>query len=324
MKHMVTVLLCLTLFLGLGCQTLQVKRMPMPAVPPSNGDQAKVESVPGLPFYVKKAACLHTVVWLEPVYTLTLELVTTPTSGTAKPTTVSLGSAILSLTQLKAAQNLFHSLNSDSPTIQDVMKAWIPVAKQDGTPYTPTEFPASANRILISNTSEPQMYVDYSQTYYINAKRPLAGSVKLDNKLASDGTLTEVSAEMEDKTIQAIATGIKDIASAVGTAAKSEVVPSTVQHVKLSVASAGFKHTISKFEPLKGLPCDAGGSDLTAPYRYSRSEVTAASDTKKPDTKGSKITVSGEIVLPEPKPSMDDSGKPTPAPASAETKKPPK
>ncbi len=163
-----------------------------------------------------------------------------------------------------------------------------------------------------------------SQPYYINAKRPVAGSVKLDNKLASDGTLTEVSAEIEDKTIEAIATGIKDITSAVGTAVKAEQVPSTVQHLKLSITTAGFKHTLSKFEPQTSLPCKAGGFEIEAPYRYSRTEVTAASDTKKPDTKGSKITVSGEVVLPEPKASTDSLEKPTAAPAPAATKKTPK
>jgi hypothetical protein len=325
MKQMITVLLGLELFC-LGCQTLQVKRAPVPPPPSSDAHQAKPENVPGLPFYVKKASCLHTVVWLEPVYILSLELVTTATTGAAKPTTAQLGSAILSLNELQAqpAQKLFHSLNEDSPTIQSVMKAWVPVATQDGTPYTPTGFPELANRILISNTSEPQIYVDYSQPYYINAKRPVAGSVKLDNKLASDGTLTEVSAEIEDKTIEAIATGIKDITSAVGTAVKAETLPSTVQQLKLSIATAGFKHTISKFEPQTGLPCNAGGADIQAPYKYSRTEVTAASDTKKSDAKGSKITVSGEIVLPEPKASGDAPEKPTPASAPAATKKIPK
>jgi hypothetical protein len=251
MKQSVSYLLGLAFFSCLGCQTLQVKRAPVPPPPAVNGHQVKAESVPGLPFYVKKAACLHTVVWFEPVYTLSLDLVTTPTSGASKPTTAQLGSTVLSLAQLQAspAQDLFHALNGDSPTIQSVMKAWVPVATQNGTPYTPTAFPTPDRLILISNISEPQTYVDYSQPYYINAKRPVAGSVKLDNKLASDGTLTEVSAEVEEKTIEAITTGIKDIVSAVGTAAKAEVVPNTVQHLKLSVATTGFKQHYRSSSP---------------------------------------------------------------------------
>lgn len=316
----------------IGCQTLQVKRAHAPATgggqqettgnQSSSGYQASTENVPGMPFYIKKAACVHTVVWLEPVYTLTLELTTTPAGGTPKPSTVQLGSVILSLKQLQAkpAQDFFHALNGDSPTIEDIMRAWVPVATQEGTPYTPTNFPDTSNRILISNTAEPQLYVDYSQPYYLNVTRPVAGSAKVDNKLASDGTLTEVSAEVEDKTIATIATGIKDIVSAVGTAVKS-VATETVQHVKLSVAIGGFKHTLSKLDPTPTLPCAAAEAEVSAPYVYSRSEVSAPTE-KKIDSKGSKISVSGEIVLPETKPA-DDSAKPKAPAAPAVPKKAP-
>jgi hypothetical protein len=148
--------------------------------------------------------------------------------------------------------------------------------------------------------------------------RPIAGTAKLDNKLASDGTLTEVSAEIEDKTIEAIATGIKDILTAVGTAAKSAG-PEPVQHVKLSVAVGGFKHTLSKLDATAGMPCAAQGNDVAAPYVYSRTEVGAPTE-KKADTKGSKISVSGEIILPEAKPA-DDSEKTKPPASPAAPKK---
>jgi hypothetical protein len=302
----------LTLLLS-GCQLMHVNRAHVPVVP--NAPE-KTDSVPGMPFYIKKAACLHSVVWFEPVYTLTLELTTTPAGANAKPTTAQLGSVVLSLTQLKAkpAQDLFHAMNGDSPTVQDVMKAWLPVATQDGTPYTPTNFPDATNRILIANTSEPQLYVDYSQPYYVNVTRPLAGSAKIDSKLASDGTLTEVSAEVEDKTIETIATGIKDLVTAVGTAAKGVDADKTVQRLKLSVTVGGFKHTLSKLDTGATMPCAAAGEDVAAPYKYSRSEVTSPAAEKKDDTKKSKISVSGEIVLPDTKPA-DDTEKPK-APAA--------
>jgi hypothetical protein len=289
-----------------GCQTLQVKRA---HVPTDAKDKQIADGVPGMPFYIKKAACAHSVVWFEPVYTLTLELTNTPVDAKAKPTTNQLGTAVLSLKQLqsKNAQDLFHAMNDDSPTINDVMKAWTKVATQEGTPYTPTNFPDASNRILVSNTSEPQLYVDYSQPYYLNVTRPVAGSAKIDNKLAGDGTLTEVSAEIEDKTIETIATGIKDIVTAVGTAAKS-LTPEPVQKLKLSVVVGGFKHTLSKLDPKAVMPCAAAGEDVAAPYTYSRTEISAPAE-KKADSKGSKISVTGEILLPEAKPA-DDSGKP--------------
>ena len=307
MKKIVSAALAALILFCTGCQTLQVKRAHAPAN--ANG-QLTTDSVPGMPFYIKKAACVHSVVWFEPVYTLTLELTTTPAGANAKPTTAQLGSVVLSLAQLKAnpAQNLFHAMNADSPTVESVMAAWIPVATQDGTPYTPTNFPDVPNRILVSNTSEPQVYVDYSQPYYLNVTRPVAGSAKIDNKLASDGTLTEVSAEIEDKTIETITTGIKDLVTAVGAAAKSVAGGETVQRVKLSVAVGGFKHTLSKLDTAATMPCAAAGNEVASPYVYSRSEVSAPAE-KKADAKGSKISVSGEIVLPEAKPA-DDSEKP--------------
>jgi hypothetical protein len=274
-----------------------------------------------MPFYVKKAACLHSVVWLEPVYTLTLELTNTPADPKAKATTAQLGSVILSLSQLQAkpTQDLFHAMNDDSPTIESVLKAWIPVATQAGTPYTPTTFPDATNRILIANTSEPQLYVDYSQPYYLNVTRPVAGSAKIDNKLANDGTLTEVSAEVEDKTIETIATGVKDLVTAVGSAAKAMTAES-VQKLKLSVTVSGVKHTLSKLDPTATMPCAAVGNDVAAPYVYSRTEVNAPAE-KKADAKGSKISVSGEIVLPEAKPA-DDAEKVKPPAPPAPPKKP--
>ncbi len=293
-----------------GCQTLQVKRAHVPAN--TNGQetaaktkgQETTESVPGMPFYIKKAACVHSAVWFEPVYTLTLELTNTPADAKAKPTTNQLGTAILSLKQLQSetAQDLFHALNDDSPTINDVMK--------------PTNFPDASNRILVSNTSEPRLYVDYSQPYYLNVTRPVAGSAKIDNKLASDGTLTEVSAEIEDKTIETIATGIKDIVTAVGTAAKS-LTPEPVQKLKLSVVVGGFKHTLSKLDPTAAMPCAAAKEDVAAPYTYTRTEVSAPAEKKAADSKGSKISVSGEIVLPEAKPADDTKEPKAPAAPAA-------
>jgi hypothetical protein len=297
-------IIALSLFTCIGCQTVQVRRAATPATAPPAQQTFKTEKVPGIPFYIKRAACLHTVTWLEPVYTLTLELVTTFGEQTQKTSILQLGSYVLSLSQLRDQQtkNLFHILNTVTPDKENVVKAWIAVGDSRQTPYTPNSFPEANDRILIANTNEPQVYVDYNQPYYLNAKRPVAGSVKIDEKLASDGTLTEVSVELEDKTIEAIATGIASITSAVGTAAKSEegeTAPN--QSMKLTVTTTGFKHSLSTFDLATLPPCAALGEVIAAPYKYSRVEVNSADDKKadaKSDAKGSKITLSGEIVLP--------------------------
>jgi hypothetical protein len=299
-----------------GCQTIQVKRAATSTAPSVTDQTGAVKSVPGIPFYVKKAACLHSVVWLEPVYSLTLEIIGSAPGTTAKPNSSQVGSTTLSLSQIQGPQAiaLFRALNKDEPEISDVMAAWVKLTAQDKVPYNATAFPPVGDRILISNTSEPQVYVDYSQPYYLNAKRPLAGTVKLDNKLASDGTLTEVSVEVEDKTIEAIGTAISDITTAVGSAIKSTA-PAPMKQMRLSISTGGFKHTKSKFEPSMGLPCSAGADDIAGQSSYSRVDIasTEKKSDAKTDAKGSKITLSGEIVLPEAKPSVPDTSKAAPA-----------
>lgn len=299
----VTGVLCLAVT---GCNTLQVKRAAAPAMPPAAGQSGRVEPVPGVPFYVKRAVCLQTVVWLEPVYTFALEKVTTPPEGKDKATSEPIGSTTLSLSQLQsgATQAFMRGLNSGSASEGAIDNAWKAVAGQVGAPYEPTGFPPAADRILISNSSDPQVYVDYSQPYYLNARRPVAGSTKLDTKLASDGTLTEASVEVTDTTIESFGTAVKSLSGAITPfAATRGVGTSSTTRAKLTITLGGFKHTLSKFDLSSGLPCAAAGPDISPPYRYTRVDVSAAAvkTDAKTDAKGSKISVSGEIVIPDAK-----------------------
>lgn len=49
----------------------------------SHNNEEQVESVKGVPFYIKRAGCKHHTSWLQPVYTLTLTTITsdTPSGG---------------------------------------------------------------------------------------------------------------------------------------------------------------------------------------------------------------------------------------------------
>jgi hypothetical protein len=58
----------------------------------------KADPVSGIPFYVRTGACRHEVAWLEPIYTLTLQSVTTQAG---KETVSSLGVAEFSLSQYR-------------------------------------------------------------------------------------------------------------------------------------------------------------------------------------------------------------------------------
>ena len=320
-----------------GCSTLQVKRAAAPTLPPSASQSGKTEEVAGVPFYVKKAVCLQTVVWLEPVYTLTLEMDSVPSESSGNPpgdsagkppgdgkppsagkvTSESIGSTSLSLSQYQSGvtQALMRAVNGGSSE-SEIRNEWRAVANQAGTPYEPTGFPPAGDRILISNSSDPQVYVDYSQPYYLNARRPLAGSSKLDTKLASDGTLTEASVEVTDTTIESIGTAVKSISGAVTpfAAARSTRSSGPTSQAKLTIAVGGFKHTLSRYDASSSLPCSVGAAEMSPPYRYTRADVSPAGGKAdaKADTKGSKISVSGEIVIPDAKPAAGDKKPDTP------------
>jgi hypothetical protein len=288
-----------------GCRTAQVTK----AKPP--GSSNKTDKLDGIPFYVKKAACKHEVVWLEPIYTLTLEEITTPEGANAKPQTTPRGAAVLSLSQYRedpAVQKFLKALSQVGAQFEDVLKAWDGITK---IPYTPTTFPEDTkNRVLVSNTNTPDIYVDYAETYYFNAKNPVAGSAKVDTKLASDGTLTEASVEIESKTLETLLGPINAAISAgLPLAAKAEGKPPAKQ-LKLTTEVSGFKHTFSRIDPSATFPCAVISADnMPSPANYSREGVAAGSGA---DKKGkNKIQISGEVILPDTaaKPT-DDKGNP--------------
>jgi hypothetical protein len=288
--------LLLILLVGLaGCRTAQVTKAKAPV------SANKTDKLDGIPFYIKKAACKHEVVWLEPIYTLTLDEITTPEGTNAKPQTTPRGAAVLSLSQYQedpAVQKFLKALSQVGAQFEDVLKAWDDITK---VPYTPTKFPEDAkNRVLVSNANTPDVYVDYAEIYYINAKNPVAGSAKVDTKLGSDGTLTEASVEIESKTLETLLGPINAaITAGLPLAAKAEVqVKAPLKQLKLTTEVSGFKHTFSRIDPSKSFPCPVISADsLPGPSNYSREGVATGSATDKKSK--NKIQISGEVVLPD-------------------------
>lgn len=284
-----------------GCRTVQVTKAKAPTSP------SKTDKIDGIPFYIKKAACKHEVVWLEPIYTLTLDEITTPPGADAKPQTTPRGAVVLSLSQYRedpAVLAFLKALSQVGAQFEDVLKKWNEITK---VPYTPTTFPDSPkDRVLVSNSNTPEIYVDYGETYYISAKHPLAGSAKVDTKLAGDGTLTEASVEIESKTLETLLGPVTAaISSGLPLAAKVEGKPAEKQ-LKLTTEVSGFKHTFSRIDPSASFPCSvvsAEGVPATMStaaaklFNYSRESVASGTAAEK---KGkNKIQVSGEVILPD-------------------------
>jgi hypothetical protein len=204
----------------------------------------------------------------------------------------------LSLSQYRedSVQKFLKTLSQVGVQFEDVLKAWDAITK---VPYTPTEFPSAKDRVLASNTNTATTYVDYAETYYINGKNPLAGSAKVDAKLAGDGTLTEASVEIESKTLETLLGPINAaITAGLPLAAKAEAEGKPTKQLKLTTEVSGYKHTFSRIDLAKTFPCPAIADSLPSPADYSRESVAAVGE--KADKKGkNKIQISGEVVLPD-------------------------
>src|SRR5581483_264222 len=124
----------------------------------------------GVPFFVKAAACKHEVARLEPYFVMTL--------------TTKMGDKVQSAETTTLSRTQFNS-----KTVLDLRSALASATPEQGGDIR-----------ALWDTVTPDVYVDYGVPYTLNVRTPLIGSAKADVKLADDGTLTEASAEKEDKT----------------------------------------------------------------------------------------------------------------------------
>lgn len=299
------------LFLLGSCQAIHITRVNV--LPKgSQGDVENAKELDGIPFYAKKLGCKHEVVWLEPVYTLTLEEVNLDASG-KEQVSANRGSGSLSLSQYRnETRGVFQALAVGN----DVLGPWRTLLS--GTqPHVPAGFPRGDDRILVSNLNSPTLYVDNSVQYFLNVHQPLAGSAKLSWKLAADGTLTEGTAEVEEKTLETVLSNVKDMVSSGITPTKQTLLTSSapLQQFKLTVTVSAYKHTLSQIDREGMTPCgvlppapstEPGTGFNIDQWTYAREYIAgSASDDKEEDDKP--IKVSGQIVLPKENEAAGDS-----------------
>lgn len=253
----------------------------------------------GVPFYVRTAVCRHEVTWLEPVYTLTLEAVS---SQGATQVVTNLGSAEFSLSSYSDRKNRadISSLKQAVESGQDPMGMWASIQTK-GT-YNPVAQadPQPGDIVLVSNVNKVETTVDYRDPYYFNAHRPLIGTAKADIKLATDGTMGEASAEVESKTLQSFLDllPIKQLVStAAGIKAAGGGAPLTY---RLQIESKAIKHTHYRYQALNasqaGPPCPALPAAAFSDPSYNREREDAAKPEKTSDKNA--VQVNGEIKLP--------------------------
>lgn len=255
----------------------------------------------GIPFYAKTGVCKQQTVWLEPQYIFTYEA--KAGNGTFGPV-----DKILNREQYLKVQNIFAVPRSpeDLKSIIFALPGPQTINESDAEQIKKEE--ASGNWIRVSNTGTVEAVVDYGNVFYLNSARPLAGSTQVSAKLAADGTLTDASAQVQDQTLQTIASTISSLVGSASTAAKILAYDAQQVEIKLTGKTKVYSHTHvqyveiknnEKLSPATPVNCKADnsgvldGSFMVAEVPDSAGTKPSASD------KENTVTISGSIVLPK-------------------------
>jgi len=262
------------------------------------------EKAAGIPFYVKVGVCRHEVVWIEPISTLNLQ---SATDVGGKEVVVDFGT--IHISRSKYANQNSCPVNKLKAAIEsgfDPVLIWNTLIHNNCT-YDPLaqDQPDKNDIVLVSNTNTLEPLVDYRQAYYFNAKHPLIGSAKVDAKLNADGTLSEGTAEVEEKTLQAFLDLVAAPFSA-GTStrvAAPKVPGAAATTYRLNVGSSAIMHTLYRYQwPVgdKTVTCTPQTPPEVTDGNYNRLRSLVTPETA---AKGAKNTVkiNGEVKLPDKK-----------------------
>jgi hypothetical protein len=312
-----------------GClSTVRLNRDPL-SLTDKNKRNTKVL---GVPFYVKVAKCKQETSWLQPVYTLTLkktsifslrdESTVKAHDANSRPTDSVVRfnvTKVLSLSQINSndVQNLKTLLSQ--PRAADLLQARVIDDAWKNISGIPDYQPLAANEdalvgsgdvFELSNASNAETVVDYSRLYYYNAPRPLIGTSQIDATFASDGTLTEASAQVQGQTLSTILSTILSVvspsalltnASNVGTFAAAALPPDAVQETfqyELTTVETGYIHTHARYVDF-ALPCPLDKGGVRKDFSLLIQSLRQAMD-KKND--GNTVKVKGTIDIPREEP----------------------
>jgi hypothetical protein len=280
----------------------------------SNSTNSKVE---GVPFYIKRGVCKQQTVWLEVLYVITFE----PNAG---------------FSVSGPLQKVLTRLQYMTPEVQGFLiaptvKDWysIGIASADAGPFNEGEGSVasikriqdeetSGNWLRVSNTGAIEAAVDYSITYYLNSSRPLAGSTQVNAKLATDGTLTEASAQVNDQTLATIASTISSLVGSAVSIAKLNIDVQSGKaksEGKASVKTKIYQHTHYQYSVDPGeikldgcLPEPAGVTGGSFTVSEVGDSTAKPSNTDKENT----VNFSGSVVLPKTTTTPAPTAPPTP------------
>jgi hypothetical protein len=253
----------------------------------------------GIPFYVKTGGCKREILRLEPYYILTL-------TTKAGDKVIRSESAVVSKLQfnLPAVRSFRDAMAGQSiPAGVSIDDLWNPVKLLQYEPHRPEMEIEVGNWFVISDTMTPYTYVDYEHPYTLNARRPIIGSASATTKLAEDGTLSEGTAQIEDKTLETVLGLVPAadlIKSAAGIHAMAALGPGNLSY-ELKIEQKGVKFTRLYRYPANHTAClrvaDAGVDPTDAKYDLVVEDV---GEEKKPSDENT-VKVNGSIQLPKSK-----------------------
>jgi hypothetical protein len=160
----------------------------------------------------------------------------------------------------------------------------------------------STNSFVASDSITAYAYVDYQNPYTLNVLRPIVGSASATTKLATDGTLSEGTAQIEDKTLSTLLSAIPStdlIKNAAGIAAAAALTSS----YELKIEEKAVKFTWTYHDPATHSACEKDAQLVSDPPTTGKPDlvVEEAGGEKKPADDSNTVKVSGSIQLPKAK-----------------------
>lgn len=303
-----------------SCSTVSVSR---DVVDTNGNSKSETESVPGIPFYVKKLKARQETKWSETAYDVIVTV--TATDKDKKPLAkyswsspiINVSESLLlddKMTKLRKAVSLF----SDKPSLprEDVAMAIRKLSRTFDTlaaaanaeriarAARPNGLPSAADVNLVSNKLTEEIVVDTTIKYYANGRHPAVGTGKANFELNKDMTLSKVESEVsgdilktfldllpveEFFTKQWALTGKTD-------AAADPTLPDIAITVSLKVTPKTTIYTLSKGAISVGVPIPiAAATTAGTSFEVSVVKPSSSSDKKRDDKNTVKIDASVKL-----------------------------
>lgn len=281
---------CVAVALTSACTAIRVQEC-------ANEGCSKAKTLPGLPFFAKKGEWVRSTAYVQ--QWLDVELILKQRSGTEWVVMTSLSTRVAPAPRapLDALRLAVGDLNKtgDPTALDKVWKAFhqLPSAAQGGpVPSTP-----------FSDKLEQRAVVDYSKRLYLNAKAPLFSKATLSQELSADGSLAEVTGEIDTTGMAGGLAGLLPLKEFLTAKYVPDAEVTTTEAALLARADYRFELEINPggelttYRQIKGIP---GSPPKTLPYGCTLCDVARAplGQATKSEPSKNTIAVKGEIRLP--------------------------